>query len=391
MHRPVRLLPRARRGGPHGRLQRPRRRGRLLPGRRRGAAPRRGVPPQPDRADLLADLRPAGPLRPPVDPRTAAPRLHAPGRARPRRRQPPDRQGAAGRPRRRGLRSTRRSRTAGAPVCPRLPGTVTVNPTPESAARLSCRLTVQEQHLPGESLEEKFDWAQQAGFDGIELRGEGDLGLAARLPELRRAARRRGHADRLPGDGHFIGNFDAQLRADAIANMKSQLSVMAEIGGRGVMSPASWGMFSLRLPPFVPPRSAAEDRRVLLEALHELGENAEREGIEFYLEPLNRYEDHMVNRLAEAVDLCAASRRQGVRGLRRAGGGVPGRRPPRRCALPPLLRGRGSAVQLSAASAGRRPSPSTCWRIWGCASRRIGRRERPAFSLRPRRERSPST
>lgn len=182
------------------------------------------------------------------------------------------------------------------------------------AAGLSCRITVQEQHLPGESLEEKFAWAQQAGFDGIELRGKGDLGLAARLPELRRAAAAGVVMPTVcPEMAHFIGSFDADLRADAIRNMKSQLSVMAEIGGRGVMSPASWGMFSLRLPPFVPPRPAAEDRRVLLEALHELGRHAEREGVEFYLEPLNRYEDHMVNRLAEAAELCAASGSRAVR------------------------------------------------------------------------------
>jgi sugar phosphate isomerase/epimerase len=95
--------------------------------------------------------------------------------------------------------------------------------------------------------------------------------------------------------------------------MKSQLSVMAEIGGRGVMSPASWGMFSLRLPPFVPPRAPEEDRAILVEALRALGEHAEREGVEFYLEPLNRYEDHMVNRLAEAAELCAAAGSRAVR------------------------------------------------------------------------------
>ena len=33
------------------------------------------------------------------------------------------------------------------------------------------------------------------------------------------------------------------------------------------MTPASWGQFSRRLPPFEPPRSAEEDREVLLEAL----------------------------------------------------------------------------------------------------------------------------
>jgi sugar phosphate isomerase/epimerase len=63
-------------------------------------------------------------------------------------------------------------------------------------------------------------------------------------------------------------------------------------------------MFSLRLPPFKPPRSAEDDRHVLIEGLTELGEHAAREGVCVLLEPLNRYEDHMINRLDQAVDLC---------------------------------------------------------------------------------------
>jgi sugar phosphate isomerase/epimerase len=166
------------------------------------------------------------------------------------------------------------------------------------------KLACQEQLIPGITLEEKFDWAQANGWDAIELRGKGDFAFRDRLPELSRA-RRAGVVMptvcvEMP---HFIGAFDPELREDAVQNMASQLSVLAEIGGRGAMTPASWGMFSYRLPPFVPPRTAQEDRQVLLESLSRLGEHALREGVELYLEPLNRYEDHMVNRLQDAVSL----------------------------------------------------------------------------------------
>jgi len=163
---------------------------------------------------------------------------------------------------------------------------------------------VQEQHLPGRSLEEKWDTARGYGYDGIELRGAGDLALAARLPDLRQAA-----AAGVPMPtvcvemDHFIGDFDADRRRDARAQLRSQLSVIAELGGRGVMTPASYGMFSRRLPPFEPPRSPAEDRAILVDALGELGRHAEAEGVTLFLEPLNRYEDHLVNRLAEGVSL----------------------------------------------------------------------------------------
>ena len=163
---------------------------------------------------------------------------------------------------------------------------------------------VQEQHLPGRSLEEKWAAARAWGYDGIELRSAGGFAFAARLPELRRAA---AAGVVMPTAcvemGHFVGAFDAELRRDAREQLRSQLSVLAEIGGRGVVTPASYGMFSRRLPPFVPPRSPEEDRRVLLEAFADLGEHARREGVLVLLEPLNRYEDHMVNRLEDAVSL----------------------------------------------------------------------------------------
>jgi len=176
------------------------------------------------------------------------------------------------------------------------------------------KLACQEQLLPGDTLQAKWDFAQAAGYDGIELRGKGDLHFRDRLPELRRAL----------ADGvvmptvcvdmlHFFGAFDAGQRRDAIEQMKSQLSVIAEIGGLGAQTPASYGMFSRRLPPFEPPRSEAEDREVLLAGLAELGEHARAEGVSLFLEPLNRYEDHMVNRLEQAVDLIREAGSDAVR------------------------------------------------------------------------------
>jgi sugar phosphate isomerase/epimerase len=170
------------------------------------------------------------------------------------------------------------------------------------------RLAVQEQLLPGDTLQAKWDVALSWGFDAIELRGAGAHALRARLPALR-AARRDGVV--MPtvcvDMDHFIGDFDPERRADAVANLATQLAVVAEVGGVGVMTPASWGMFSRRLPPFTPPRSAEADREVLLDALGRLGEAAARQGVLLLLEPLNRYEDHMVNTLAQAAELARAT------------------------------------------------------------------------------------
>jgi sugar phosphate isomerase/epimerase len=174
------------------------------------------------------------------------------------------------------------------------------------------KLACQEHLIPGTTLQEKWNLVASLGYDGIELRGEGEF--ARRLPELR-AARRAGAV--FPSvcliSDHFIGDFDADKRRDAIEHMKVLLSIIGELGGYGAITPASYGMFSLRLPPFKPPRSPADDRAILLEGLGDLGAHAAREGVYVLIEPLNRYEDHMLNTLEQAVELCKAVRLDSVR------------------------------------------------------------------------------
>jgi len=171
--------------------------------------------------------------------------------------------------------------------------------------RRELRLSCQEQLLPGDSIEQKWESAQRLGFQAIELRGRGDGAFAERLPELERARR---HGVPMPTVcvemAHFIGDFDPDRRRDAAAQLRSQLSVISAIGGRLVMTPASYGMFSRRLPPFEPPRTEQQDTEVLLEMLSGLARHAQEEGVAIVLEPLNRYEDHMVNTVARAVELC---------------------------------------------------------------------------------------
>lgn len=168
---------------------------------------------------------------------------------------------------------------------------------------MTWHLAVQEQMIDGAGLAEKFANAQRAGFDGIELRGSGGA-FAGRLPELR-AARDAGVV--MPSVcvmmDHFIGDFDPDRRRSAREGMKELLEVIVEAGGTGAITPASFGMFSARLPPFTPPRSPADDREILLEELRALGEHAASVGAVLLLEPLNRYEDHMVNTLADAAGL----------------------------------------------------------------------------------------
>jgi sugar phosphate isomerase/epimerase len=59
-------------------------------------------------------------------------------------------------------------------------------------------------------------------------------------------------------------------------------------------------MFTFRLPPMVSPRSLEGDRKMVSDSLRVLDKVAARTGTTVYLEPLNRYQDHMINTLADA-------------------------------------------------------------------------------------------
>ena len=164
------------------------------------------------------------------------------------------------------------------------------------------RLACQEHILPGEDIRRKWEFANSAGFDGIELLGTDDW--RGRLDDLK-SAREEGvvfSSVCLISD-RFIGDLDATRRREAVEHMKHLLSGIAELGGTGAVTPAAFGLASKRLPPFEVPRTEEEDRRVLLDALEELGEYADEKGTLVLLEPLNRYEDHMLNRVEQAIEL----------------------------------------------------------------------------------------
>ena len=129
-------------------------------------------------------------------------------------------------------------------------------------------LAAQESTCEGRTLVEKYQFARSVGFDGIELAGAGGGVFARRADELR-AAREAGV--RMPSAvshvDHFIGDFDPALRRDAIDELTTMLATIAEAGGGGIVAPHAFGLFSKKLPPFIPPRSDDDSRSLLLDAL----------------------------------------------------------------------------------------------------------------------------
>jgi sugar phosphate isomerase/epimerase len=174
-------------------------------------------------------------------------------------------------------------------------------------------LAIQENLVPGGTLRERMTAALAAGFDGLEVRDADPT----RRPELETAVAAGGVLPTAcPEADGCLADFAPEGRLLARERLARQLDGLAAVGGRGVIAPAAWGMWTERLPPFdPPPRTPDEDREVLVEQLSWLGAHAERAGAVMLLEPLNRYEDHMVNTVARAAEIVRAAGSPAVRVL----------------------------------------------------------------------------
>ncbi|GGE15586.1 xylose isomerase [Marinithermofilum abyssi] len=166
------------------------------------------------------------------------------------------------------------------------------------------KLAVQDNSFFGNRFEEKLTRIRSLGFEGLEVNGED---LIERFDEIKRAVRFTGVPISSVCGGYrgWIGDFNQERRKQAIHDISEIMTRAGEIGATGVVVPAAYGMFSKRLPPFTPPRSEEEDKEVLLESLTKIEQSAQQAGTLLLLEPLNRYEDHMLNRLSDAAALIA--------------------------------------------------------------------------------------
>jgi sugar phosphate isomerase/epimerase len=164
------------------------------------------------------------------------------------------------------------------------------------------KLATQDKPFFPESIQDKLSYIREMGFDAYEIDG---AMLVNKFDEVVEAVNKTGVPISTVCGGYrgWIGDFDAEKRAVAITDITNILQHASKIGAKGIVVPAAWGMFSLRLPPMIPPRSAEQDRVVLLDSLYLLNQAAEATGTFVFLEPLNRYEDHMINTLETGKSL----------------------------------------------------------------------------------------
>jgi sugar phosphate isomerase/epimerase len=152
---------------------------------------------------------------------------------------------------------------------------------------------------------EIFEAAKRYGFDGVEITHfGGPLNKETSLSILNASHSTGIQASAVCGGyNYWIGDFNEENRLKAVNDIKTSLKYVSEFGAQGLIAPAAFGMFSKKLPPFNPPRDEESDRKALLDSLKRIAEDAEKFDVELLLEPLNRYEDHMLNTVSQAVSL----------------------------------------------------------------------------------------
>jgi len=177
------------------------------------------------------------------------------------------------------------------------------------------KVIVQTWGLPGDTLEDKFVSAKEIGLDGIEYNLPGSGEPAALIKEAMELGDKYGLYPLVAGGGYtgWLGDFDEEKRQGAVKAACEKILALKGSSIRGYLAPAAYGMHSARLPRPKAPRTKEQDREILIDSFSRVAEAAEKAGVDIYIEPLNRYEDHMINTVAGAAEIIDAVGSERVR------------------------------------------------------------------------------
>ncbi|WP_059103084.1 sugar phosphate isomerase/epimerase family protein [Shouchella shacheensis] len=161
------------------------------------------------------------------------------------------------------------------------------------------KLGTQNQSFFPDDFEEKFHYLKELGLDRFEIDGSV---LVNHFSEVEKASHNTGLEVKTACGGYngWIGDFIEERRKNGLKEIAQILEKLGQLNGTGIIVPAAWGMFTYRLPPMDSPRSQEGDFGAVSDSLTYLDEVARRTGTKVFLEPLNRYQDHMINTVADA-------------------------------------------------------------------------------------------
>lgn len=164
------------------------------------------------------------------------------------------------------------------------------------------KISIQERLLPGETLIEKLDFAESIGVEGVEVSGKG--APIERITEYEQAFA--GRTIRISStcaqDTFDWLDPDRTKRETSIAESKRNLDFCAHFNAVGHVLPPIFG--PPRLPDLWPLKDVISlEKELLAEIVKDVAAYAHEAGTLLLLEPLNRYEQHLLRQQAHGVEV----------------------------------------------------------------------------------------
>lgn len=157
---------------------------------------------------------------------------------------------------------------------------------------------MRENMAPGGTLRERLAALGRMGYEGVEPLASTSLPV----DEIKAAFAASSIRPCVIGGSRLLFDPDKDLRAEGMAQMRHGIELAAEIGSPGILIAA---FMTPDWPDLSPIGTGPElKRRVLVAQLQELAPLAESRGVQFVLEPLNRYESNVIRSLDDGVALC---------------------------------------------------------------------------------------
>ena len=165
------------------------------------------------------------------------------------------------------------------------------------------KIGIQEDMLPGPTLADRFHQAADLGLQGLEFWSISLPGKAAGIEKLNgtggvvAASVNNGHRSR------FLDTLPAE-RKRAMDELMEAMTLSARIGASGVVFVPH---FSAPLLPDLDPWMdvVSLERSLLASQLELLAAHAHNSNVQLWVESVNRYETHLLNRLADSASLVA--------------------------------------------------------------------------------------
>lgn len=175
------------------------------------------------------------------------------------------------------------------------------------------KLSCQDNLVPGSTLAEKLENLEKLGFSGIELWGRQQLGDKIREVKDVLASFNVKPSVICAGYGGDLLSPEREARQKAVEDIIQRLEWAREIGAVGVIFVPTFGV--AKLPDLSPLyQSVVElEKRLLVAECRILAKKGEELGVCAILEPLNRYETHLINRLEQGLEILEEVRSDGLK------------------------------------------------------------------------------